>query len=127
LKTGTLFMCEYWPVNSVARLGVQIELVTKEFVNLTPSAASRSRFGVLFTLEPYAEIACSAWSSEKMKSMLGRCASALVDWMRTVDNANRTSEKRSSVISGNLVALVISKDHFIYAPEERRPKKIERS
>src|SRR5688572_4992866 len=102
-------MCEYWPVNNVARLGVQIELVTKEFVNLTPSAASRSRFGVLFTLEPYAEIACSAWSSEKMKRMLGRGASAQAGWMKTVDNANRTSEKRSSVIAGNLVALVMKR------------------
>ncbi len=32
------------------------------------------QIGVLLTSEPYAEIACSAWSSEKMKRMFGRSA-----------------------------------------------------
>jgi hypothetical protein len=52
LKTGTPLRCEYWPVNSVARQGVQIELVTKEFVKRAPAAARRSRCGVWLTCEP---------------------------------------------------------------------------
>ena len=36
----------YWPVRMAARLGVQIEFVTRQVVKRTPCFASRSRFGV---------------------------------------------------------------------------------
>ena len=44
--------CEYLPVRIVAREGVQMELVTKALVNLIPTSAMRSMFGVLLTFEP---------------------------------------------------------------------------
>ena len=40
------------PVRMAARLGVQIELVTKTLSNRMPSRARRSMFGVAFTREP---------------------------------------------------------------------------
>jgi hypothetical protein len=52
LNTGTPFWCEYCPVRSVARLGVQIEFVTNELRNRAPPDASRSRCGVWLTFEP---------------------------------------------------------------------------
>ena len=72
LKTGTPFLCEYRPVRIDARLGVQIEFVTKVLRNSMPSRARRSICGVSFTREPYAEIAWAAWSSVMMKRMFGR-------------------------------------------------------
>ena len=52
LNIVTPFRWEYWPVRIAARLGVQIELVAKTFVNRAPSFASRSMFGVSLTFEP---------------------------------------------------------------------------
>src|SRR5215210_5704560 len=72
LKTVTPLRCEYCPVRIVARLGVQIELVAKTLVRIAPSRARRSRFGVSLTFDPYAPMACAAWSSVMMKRMLGR-------------------------------------------------------
>jgi len=60
LNTGTPFTCEYWPVRMAARLGVQIELVTKTLSRRMPSRARRSMFGVTFTREPYALMAWAA-------------------------------------------------------------------
>src|SRR5687767_9604728 len=34
----------------------------------------RSMFGVVFTFDPYALIACAAWSSDMMNRMFGRCS-----------------------------------------------------
>ena len=68
-----------------ARLGPQIELVQKLFLNSIPSAASLSIFGVGFTdfSQPsYAPIACGACSSEKIKTMFGRSA-AMAEPTRT--------------------------------------------
>ena len=53
-------MCEYCPVRIAARLGVQMELVAKTFSKSAPSRARRSRFGVWFTRDPYAPMACAA-------------------------------------------------------------------
>ena len=72
LKTGTPLRCEYLPVRIAARLGVQIELVTKQFSNFIPSFANLSMFGVLIKRLPYAPTACAAWSSDMMKTMFGR-------------------------------------------------------
>ena len=66
LNIVTPLMCEYWPVRIAARLGVQIEFVAKTFVRSAPSRARRSRFGVLLTRDPYAPMACAAWSSVMM-------------------------------------------------------------
>ena len=74
MNTGTPFLCEYVPVRIDARLGVQIEFVTNVLRNSIPSRARRSMFGVSFTREPYAEIACAAWSSDMMNTMFGRAA-----------------------------------------------------
>jgi len=52
LKTGTPLRCEYWPVRIVARLGVQIELVTNTSSSRMPSRARRSMWGVVLTREP---------------------------------------------------------------------------
>jgi hypothetical protein len=48
------------PVRIAARLGVQIEFVTKQLENRIPSAPMRSMFGVLLIFDPYALIACAA-------------------------------------------------------------------
>ena len=47
-------------------------MLQKEFSKMAPSRAMRSIFGVWLMVEPYAPIAWQAWSSEKMKRMLGR-------------------------------------------------------
>ena len=65
-------------------------MVTKLFVKRAPSFASRSRCGVWFTFEPYAEMACCAWSSEKMKRMFGRRSAAK-------DECGMTSDERRAV------------------------------
>jgi hypothetical protein len=52
LKTGVPFMWEYFPVNTVARLGVQIELHTNALLKRMPSLPSLSRFGVKLTFDP---------------------------------------------------------------------------
>ena len=72
LKTVTPLRCEYCPVRIAARLGVQIEFVANTRVSSAPSRASRSRLGVVFTRDPYAPIACAAWSSVMMNTMFGR-------------------------------------------------------
>ena len=46
------------------RLGVQIGFVQKQLVSTTPLRAISSMCGVLFIREPYAPIACAAWSSD---------------------------------------------------------------
>jgi hypothetical protein len=46
LKTGVPLRWEYLPVRIVARLGVQMLLVTKARSKRTPAAAMRSRLGV---------------------------------------------------------------------------------
>ena len=66
LNTVTPLMCEYWPVRIAARLGVQMEFVTNTLVSTAPSRARRSMFGVWFTCDPYAPMACAAWSSDMM-------------------------------------------------------------
>ena len=75
LNIVTPLRCEYWPVRMAARLGVQIEFVANTLVSSAPSRARRSRWGVWFTRDPYAMIACAAWSSDMMKRMFGRSAS----------------------------------------------------
>jgi hypothetical protein len=45
------------PVRITARLGPQIEFVTKQSRNSMPSAASRSMLGVSLTIDPYAPTA----------------------------------------------------------------------
>ena len=55
----------------VARLGAQIELPQEFRRKIAPRSAMRSIFGVLFINEPYALMACWAWSSLKMKTILG--------------------------------------------------------
>src|SRR5690606_16374662 len=65
------------PVWIAAREGPQIELQQNEFMKIAPSSAIRSRFGVGATSlsgPPYADMAFSAWSSEKMNTMFGRSA-----------------------------------------------------
>ena len=60
-----------------AREGPQMEFAQKLLWKIAPSFAMRSRLGVGAALArwlPYAEIAASAWSSEKMKRILGRSA-----------------------------------------------------
>ena len=57
---GTPLRCPYWPVSTVARLGAQMELVTKALAKSMPSAASRSMLGVSFKTDPYAETAWDA-------------------------------------------------------------------
>ena len=52
LKTGVPLIWEYLPVRSVARLGVQMELVTKALANRVPLLARRSSCGVWLTFEP---------------------------------------------------------------------------
>jgi hypothetical protein len=54
-----------------ARLGPQMELVTKQFSNRIPSEAMRSMLGVLLRFDPYALIAWYPWSSVKMNMILG--------------------------------------------------------
>src|SRR6186997_2125348 len=76
LNIVTPFRCEYWPVRMAARLGVQIEFVAKTLVSFAPSCARRSRFGVRFTRDPYAPMACAAWSSVMMNRMFGRATRA---------------------------------------------------
>ena len=66
-------MC--WPVRSEARLTQQMAVVTKEFSNRMPSAASRSIFGVLRCVLPMHPMAFCGWSSVKIKTMLGRSGS----------------------------------------------------
>ena len=66
LKTGTPFLWLYSPVRIPARLGVQIGFVQKQFLSSIPSRASRSMCGVLLIRDPYALIACAAWSSVMM-------------------------------------------------------------
>src|SRR5262249_7123643 len=51
-----------------------MEFVAKTFVNIIPSRARRSRCGVWLTCDPYAPIACAAWSSDMMYRMFGRSA-----------------------------------------------------
>src|SRR5687767_5181997 len=87
--------CEYLPVSTVARLGVQMELVTKQLSKRIPSRAMRSMLGVWLIFDPYALIACDAWSSEKMNRMLGRVACACA--MQHV--SNRQQMRRSSIDS----------------------------
>jgi len=60
------------PVSTTARLGAQMAFVQKLFRKMAPSSAIRSMFGVRLIRDPYAEMACGAWSSEKMKRTLGR-------------------------------------------------------
>src|SRR5437899_3031472 len=50
-----------------ARLGVQIELNTKQFINRIPSLAMRSLFGALLIRLPLAPMAWAAWSSPTLK------------------------------------------------------------
>ena len=71
------FEWECNPVRIQAREGPQMELAQKLLWNIAPSEAIRSRFGVGAACAkwlPYAEIADSAWSSEKMNRMFGRSA-----------------------------------------------------
>jgi hypothetical protein len=70
LSTPLMWLC--LPVRIVARLGAQIELAQKQLSKRTPSAAIRSMLGVSLITEPYALMAWIAWSSVKMKRMLGR-------------------------------------------------------
>jgi hypothetical protein len=63
-------------VRIVARLGVQMEFVANTFSMSMPSRAIRLMFGVRFTRDPYALIACAAWSSDMMNTMFGRSASS---------------------------------------------------
>src|SRR5262245_56249591 len=105
LKTGTPLRWEYLPVRIAARLRVQIELVTKQFSNFIPSFANRSMFGVLLMWLPYALMACAAWSSDIMKTMLGgliweepaRFCRASVGNTET-DNSNAARNKQRMII-----------------------------
>src|SRR5262249_27499217 len=98
-------MCEYLPVMIAARLGVQIELVTKQFSNFMPSLASRSMLGVLISLLPYALMACAAWSSDIIKTMLGglgavRCCTAVSEAEGASKVSNASSPSSPSGPSG---------------------------
>ena len=91
LNIVTPLTCEYWPVRIAARLGVQIELVAKTLVSSAPSRASRLMCGVGLMREPYALIACAAWSSLMMKMMFGRPACRVSTSRRTDATATATS------------------------------------
>ena len=70
-------MAECLPVRTAAREGPQIELQQYERVKMAPSLESRSMLGVgamSLSGPPYAEIAFSAWSSEKRNTIFGRSA-----------------------------------------------------
>ena len=59
----------------LARDGPHIEFAQKEFMKTAPSLAIRSIFGVGATLAngpPWAEMAFTAWSSEKTNKIFGR-------------------------------------------------------
>lgn len=52
VEDGVPLAWEYFPVSTTARLGVQMELVTKAWLKRMPAAPRRSRWGVRFTFEP---------------------------------------------------------------------------
>ena len=62
----------YVPVTIDARLGVHRAFVAKQLSNRQPHAAISSIRGVSLTTEPYAPMACAAWSSVRMKTTFGR-------------------------------------------------------
>src|SRR5688572_17400310 len=62
-----------------------MEFVANTFAISIPSFASRSMFGVRFTRDPYALIACAAWSSDMMTTMFGR-------WARCCSDAGERGE-----------------------------------
>ena len=75
VRSVTPFTCGYCPVMMLARLGVQIEFEQNTLSNTIPSAASLSSVGVGlsgFNTVAYAPTACAVWSSDMMKSTLGR-------------------------------------------------------
>ena len=71
-----------------------MEFAQNELPNTAPSLAMRSRCGVLLIFEPYAPMACRAWSSEKTNRMLGRLSAA----DRVADNEQDTSRQRTVAI-----------------------------
>ena len=64
-------------VSTVAREGVEMELVAKQLSNTIPFWARRSMFGVWVKALLYAEMALAAWSSVKMKITLGLSSAGL--------------------------------------------------
>ena len=76
LNTGTPLRWLYSPVRMPPRLGVQMGLVQKQFERIMPLRAISSMCGVLLIREPYAPIACAAWSSVMMYRMFSRRAFA---------------------------------------------------
>ena len=79
LKTGVPLRWLYLPVSTVAREGVEMELVAKQLSNTIPFWARRSMFGVWVKALLYAEMALAAWSSVKMKITLGRSGDGCAD------------------------------------------------
>src|SRR4029078_10379919 len=94
------FMWLYLPVIRHARLGPHSALVTNALSNRIPSFASRSMFGVWLIFDPYAEIACDAWSSDMMYKMFGRCAACCGAWAKAP--APNTSAARTTSADGIL-------------------------
>ncbi len=67
----TPVVCTYWPVRKLLRLGEHSGMLTKKFLNNTPSFAMRSMFGVLATGWPMQLSASQRRSSTKIKTILG--------------------------------------------------------
>src|SRR5688500_5900869 len=65
------------PVSSDARAGEHTGDAQKKSVKRTPRPAMRSSVGVTMSSLPAQRIAHGPWSSLRMKSTLGRCASRL--------------------------------------------------
>jgi hypothetical protein len=81
--------------------GVVAQMPLPDEAGVIP-AASRSRCGVWFTTEPYVEIAWWAWSSKKIKRMLGRAPGAAVASAPTkaespIDTSPREIQRRMQV------------------------------
>ena len=62
----------YVPVRMLARDGEQSALVAKQLSRRQPSRAISSIRGVVLTTEPYAPMACAAWSSVSTITTFGR-------------------------------------------------------
>ena len=64
------------PVRMLARQGLHLGLLVKQFENSTPSRATRSNPGVLIQRQPYAPAWPYDQSSEITNKMFGRFASS---------------------------------------------------
>ena len=98
------FVCGYWPVRKLARLGEQSGVVAKALVKRAPSAASRFMCGVSMKGWPAAPKSSQRMSSTSTNTMFGRRGAAVVAGVSAgplhdsgPSAANSTSRRRSLI------------------------------